>query len=179
MAKLALKEPRTFAPGARVVVRDEEWIVRSARSTSTGGTAVHCTGLSELVRNKDAIFLTDLDEIVELRPEETQLVTDPSPRFRRSRLYLESLLRQSPATDNHLYIGHKAAIKPTDYQLTPASLALEQPRPRILIADAVGLGKTIEAGILLSELILRGRGDGAHRSAAEGADGHGRRRCGG
>ncbi len=148
-----------FAPGARVEVRGEEWMVRKAEQTSTGDTAVHVTGLSELVRNKDAIFLTDLEpDLRVLAPEATELVADPSPGYRRTRLYLESLLRQSPPTDSRLYRCHRGAMNPAEYQLVPAAKALAQPRPRILIADAVGLGKTIEVGILLSELIRRGRG---------------------
>ena len=43
------------------------------------------------------------------------------------------------------------------YQLDPARQALWQPRQRILIGDAVGLEKTLEAGILVSELIARGQ----------------------
>jgi len=148
-----------FAPGARVEIRGEEWIVRKAEQTSTGDTAVHVTGLSELVRNKNSIFLTDLDnEMRVLEPEQTELVPDPSPGYRRTRLYLESLFRQSPPTDARLYRGHHGAMDPAEYQLVPAGKALAQPRPRILIADGVGLGKTIEVGVLLSELIRRGRG---------------------
>ncbi len=150
---------QTFAPGARVVVREEEWLVRSVKRTDTGGLAVQVSGLSELVRHKPAIFLTEIEPIEELRPETTRLVHDPSPRYRRSRLYLESLLRRTPPTDERLYVGHRAAMDPANYQLVPAAQALAQPRPRILIADAVGLGKTLEVGILLSELIRRGRGE--------------------
>lgn len=148
----------TYAPGARVEVRGEEWMVRRAEPTSTSHTAVHVTGLSELVRNKTAIFLTDLDEVRVLKPEDTAFVADPSPQYRRTKLYLESLLRQSPPTDDRLYVGHRGAMNAAPYQLVPAAKALSQPRPRILIADAVGLGKTVEVGILLSELIRRGRG---------------------
>ena len=116
-------------------------------------------GTSELVHGKEVIFLTELDDIQELRPEETVLVHDDSPRYRRTRLYLDALLRRSPATDHALRIGHRGAIRPTHYQCQPAAKALRQLRPRILMADGVGLGKTIEVGILLSELIQRGRGE--------------------
>jgi ERCC4-related helicase len=148
-----------FAPGARLLIRDEEWLVKTTLPTNTGGTAVRVIGLSELVRNHEAIFLTELDKIAEMKPEDTQLMGDDSPQYRRSRLYLESLLRRTPPTDDRIYLGDKAAIDYAPYQVQPARMALQALRPRILIADGVGLGKTIEAGIVLSELIKRGRGE--------------------
>jgi ERCC4-related helicase len=148
-----------IAPGSRVVIRDEEWLVKSMHPISTGGAALRVTGLSELVRDHEAMFLTKLEAIQELKPEDTALVSDDSPQYRRTRLYLESLLRRTPPTDSQIYLGHQAAINPARYQLEPVRLALEALRPRILIADGVGLGKTIEAGMLLAELIKRGRGE--------------------
>jgi SNF2 family DNA or RNA helicase len=134
--------------------------VKRVDATGTGGRSVQVIGVSEIVRHKEARFLTEIEGkgITLLDPAETELVSDGSPQFRNSRLYLESLLRQSPPTGNDLWIGHRAAVDNLPFQLDPALLALEQPRQRILIADAVGLGKTIEMGALLSELINRGKG---------------------
>lgn len=149
----------SFAPGARLLIRDEEWIVKAVLPTNTGGKAVRVVGLSELVRSHEAVFLTELDKVVELKPEETKLVADDSPQYRRSRLYVESLLRRTPPTDEKIHLGDKAAIDFAPYQVQPAHIAMKALRPRILIADGVGLGKTIEVGILLSELIKRGHGE--------------------
>jgi hypothetical protein len=91
------------------------------------------------VRDRDWIFLTALDDVKELKPEDTALVHDDSPHYRRTRLYLEALLRRSPATDDGLYVGHRGAIERTTYQQQPAAKALGQLRPRILMADGVGL----------------------------------------
>ncbi len=154
-----MTQQQVFAPGARVLIRDAEWLIRKVDRTSTGGQAVAVVGLSELVKNKEAIFLTEIDTSIEvLDPIETKYVGNSSTHYRDSLLYIESLLRQTPPTDEKLYIGHRAAIDVVPYQLEPAIQSLQQPRQRILIADAVGLGKTIEAGILLTELIKRGRG---------------------
>ena len=49
------------------------------------------------------------------------------------------------------------AVQVEDYQLVPLLKALQMPRISLLIADDVGLGKTIEAGLILSELLLRRR----------------------
>src|SRR6266545_416077 len=148
-----------LAPGARVLVRDAEWLVRRVDRTSTGGQALSVVGTSELVRDKEAIFLTEVEKKIDvLDPVDTQLAPDTSSSYQASLLYMESLLRQTPPTDDNLYLGHRAAMDLIPYQLDPALQALKQPRQRILIADAVGLGKTLEAGILATELIQRGRG---------------------
>ena len=148
-----------FAPGARVVVRDAEWVIRRVDMASDGSQQVTCDGVSELVRGQEGVFLTSIDADIELLdPATTKLVQDKSPGFSASRLFIESQLRQAVPSDEKIHVGHLAAMDSIPYQLDPAKQALKQPRQRILIADAVGLGKTLEAGILVSELIARGRG---------------------
>lgn len=148
-----------YVPGARVIIRDEEWLIRRVDKTDRNKDVLLAIGLSPLVSGQERYFLPHLENSVEIiDPRNTEFVHDESAGYQKSRLYLDSLLRQTPPTDEKLYIGHKAAIDPLPFQLDPALQALREPRQRILIADSVGLGKTIECGILLSELIKRGKG---------------------
>jgi superfamily II DNA or RNA helicase len=149
---------KDFAPGMRVIIRDEEWMVKKVETNSLGRKTLHCVGISSLVKDHDAFFLTDIEEIEQVDPAKVRLVPDASPFFRRSRLYIESQWRQKIPTDTNLHIGNRAAMDSMGFQMEPAQIALRKPRQRILIADAVGLGKTLEAGILMSELIVRGKG---------------------
>jgi ERCC4-related helicase len=150
-----------IAAGSQVEVRDEEWLVRQVQQTPADGLLVRCIGTSTLVRDTEASFFTNLDRIIPLRPEDTTLVQDDSPNFRTSRLYLEAVLRKTPipATNTDLAVSQHQLLNRLEYQRRAAHKALTGLRPRLLIADAVGLGKTLEVGMILSELIRRGQGD--------------------
>jgi superfamily II DNA or RNA helicase len=149
----------SIAPGSRAEIRDEEWLIRRVDPSADGGWLLTCDGISDLVRGQSALFLTELEDSIEiLDPAKTLLVADTSPTYNATMLYLESQRRRSVPNDERIHLGHRAVMNLVPYQLDPALQALRQPRARILIADAVGLGKTLEAGVLATELMARGRG---------------------
>lgn len=150
---------QNFSPGMRVVIRDAEWVIRRADQATAGGHQLTCDGISEIVLGQERVFLSSLEDRIQiLNPAETKIIGDESSGYADSLLYMESMLRKKATNDASIQIAHQAAMNSVPYQLDPAVQALKQPRQRILIADAVGLGKTLEAGILTSELIHRGRG---------------------
>ncbi|WP_128428055.1 DEAD/DEAH box helicase [Streptomyces cyaneus] len=150
-------------PGTVIEVRDEEWMVRNSKQVRPGEYLIEAVGASDLVRGQQARFLAPtMDEPRILRPEDTRLVPDSSPHFRRSRLFVEAVLRKTalPQRERRLALTDGFLLDRMDYQLRPAAKALANPlRPRLLIGDVVGLGKTLEIGVLLGELIRRGRGE--------------------
>ena len=151
-----------FAAGSAVVVRDEEWIVSSCERIGDGW-CVRCTGSTELVRGTTGTFYTDLDHIEPLDPAGATLVQDDSPRYRRSRLWVEAMLRKTPVPlhEPGLTVSQDMLLDALDYQRQAVAMALDgkRLRPRLLIADAVGLGKTLEIGMILAELTRRGRAE--------------------
>ena len=104
------------APGSVVVVRDEEWLVTGVEQ-SADGALITVQGLTELVRDSQAMFYEDLDEIVVLDPATTQVVADDSPRYRKSRLWLEATIRKTalPIDDDSLETIAGALVDQLDY----------------------------------------------------------------
>lgn len=148
-----------YAPGMRIIVRGEEWIIKRVERNSLGNQTLQVVGISSLVKDYESRFMTDIEKEIEIvDPAKVKLIPDDSAFFKKSKLYIESHLRQKIPTDTKIHIGDKAAMDLMPYQLEPAQIALNRTRQRILIADTVGLGKTLEAGILMSELIARGKG---------------------
>lgn len=152
-----------YPPGSQIEVRDEEWLVRNVTGTDHDGDRIDVVGVSEFVRDQEAVFFTELDNVQLLDPRRTKLTADDSPNFRRSRLFLEAVLRKTPLpqSERGLALADSFLLDSLPYQHRPAQLALsgKNLRPRMLIADVVGLGKTLEIGLTLAELIRRGRGE--------------------
>ncbi|MEU2853968.1 DEAD/DEAH box helicase [Streptomyces syringium] len=151
-----------FAPGAQVRIRHEQWLVKSV-SESRDGLMVEVSGVSSFVRGTDAVFYSGLDAIEVLDPRKTRLVPDETSKHAKARLHLEAVIRKTalPQTEHGIALADSFLMDRQQHQLRPAELALSMrnPQPRLLIADVVGLGKTLEIGITLSELIRRGRGE--------------------
>ncbi len=145
--------------GQRISTRGEDFIVTKTEVNHDGSFIIEAEGISELVKGKRFAFDSTLDRDIRLSdPGQTKLVADTHSGYRKTKLFLETQIRNAAIFSEKVTIGHQGAINAAEYQLTPVLKALQLPRPRLLIADGVGLGKTIEVGIFLAELIKRGKG---------------------
>jgi superfamily II DNA or RNA helicase len=143
-----------FKPGALVHVRDRDWVVLPAADDDLillkplDGSEEDITGI---YRPLD--FEEDLLESAEFPYPQVQDLGD----FASARLlYNAARLSIRNASGPFRSMG-KLSFRPRAYQMVPLIMALRQNPPvRLLIADDVGVGKTIEALIVLKELLERG-----------------------
>lgn len=68
------------------------------------------------------------------------------------------IMKENLVTDFHglQALKYLPNLKPFDYQLTAAEMVIEKMNGKAILADEVGLGKTIEAGLILKEYLIRG-----------------------
>jgi SNF2 family DNA or RNA helicase len=159
ITKQAVEYTMNLTIGQRISTRGEDFIITNTNVNYDGSWLIDAEGISELVKGKRFTFDSRIDtDISPVDPKQTRLIPDTDSGYRKTKLFLETQIRNAAVFSEKITISNKAAINPAEYQLTPVLKALKLPRPRLLIADGVGLGKTIEAGIFLTELIKRGKG---------------------
>lgn len=143
--------PPDFYPGSLVSARGREWIVLPASDPDT--LRLRPLGGGEL--DESLIYLP-------LERQPVRPATFPWPRVDQARnhaasqLLLDALqLKLRNGAGPFRSFGN-IAIEPRAYQLVPLLMALKQATVRLLIADDVGIGKTIEAALIARELLDRG-----------------------
>jgi len=139
----------SFAVGSLVKARGREWVVLPESEGDLlavrplGGTADESTG----------IYLP----LEDVEPASFDL-PDPSRvgDYRSARLLRDALRLSFRSSAGPFRSFASIAVEPRPYQLVPLMVALKLDPVRLLIADDVGIGKTIEAGLVAKELLERG-----------------------
>lgn len=148
-----------FSEGQKITARGEDFLITKVDTNLDGSYLLQAQGISELVKGKYFVFDSSIDtDITTVDPSLTRLIPDVDSGYRKTKLFIETQIRNSSIYSDKITIAPKAAFNLAEYQLTPTLKALKLARPRILIADGVGLGKTIEVGIFITELMKRGKG---------------------
>ena len=142
--------------GQRISTRGEDFLITNIYPNHDGSFILDVEGISDLVKGKRFTFDTSIDkDIKPVDPSNPKFIGDTSPNYRETKLFIESQIRNSTVFSDKITIATKGAFNLSEYQLEPTLKSLQLPRPRLLVADAVELGKTIEVGIFLSEMIMK------------------------
>ena len=148
------------AQGNIVRVRTRHWLVQAVNPANYGTlVSLACADDDAQGEELDVVWEAELDRFI---PGEEAWKNIGNKGFDQPRHFAAFLntIRWNcvTATDSRLFQSpFRAGIRIDPYQLEPLYKALRLPRVNLFIADDVGLGKTIEAGLIATELLLRRR----------------------
>lgn len=143
-----------FSPGDLVRARGREWVSLPAPRPDV-------LALRPLSGNEtDVVILDPALELSTVEAARFDLPDDARPTVQAKAALLADALRLTLRRGAGPFrSAAQLAFEPRTYQLVPLLMALRLQVPRLLIADDVGIGKTIEAGLILRELMDRGEVD--------------------
>jgi superfamily II DNA or RNA helicase len=143
-----------FAPGDLVRARGREWV--ALPSPQDGILALRPLSGGE----NDTVILDPALELPAVEPARFDLPADAAATVQAKAALLADAIRLTLRRGAGPFrSAAQLAFEPRTYQLVPLLMALRLAVPRLLIADDVGIGKTIEAGLILRELMDRGEVD--------------------
>jgi hypothetical protein len=154
-----LVSERAPDPGDLVQVRSRRWLVEDVRMTRDNRSVVALACADDDAQGEELEVFWDYE--LDRRILEGEAWDDLASRGfddpRHFAAFLNTLRWNTvTATDPNLFQSpFRAGITIDAYQMEPLRKALRLPRVNLFIADDTGLGKTIEAGLIARELLLR------------------------
>ena len=150
-------------PGDFVEVRARHWLVEEVEDGAGQAPIVSLSCIDDDAQGDELRVIWEAElgaRLVDDDPWST-LARDGADDAEVFAAFLRTLKwRTATAADRDLFQApFRAGIRLDAYQLAPLSKGLKLPRVNLLIADDVGLGKTIEAALVVRELLLRRRID--------------------
>jgi superfamily II DNA or RNA helicase len=149
------------APGDLVLVRSRRWLVEEVVEPTVRGQStlvrLACADDDAQGQTLDVFWDYEIDRRILEEESWEDLAAKGFDPPRRFAAFLHTLRWNCiTATDPNLFQApFRAGIKIDAYQMEPLRKALLLPRVSLFIADDTGLGKTIEAGLIARELLLR------------------------
>ena len=146
-----MTESATFSPGTLVSARGREWMVLAGSTAET----LRVRPLSGSEEDQTLIYLP-------LEPQAVREARFPAPDVKQlgghdaALLLRDALLLSLRRGAGPFRSFGQIAVEPRAYQLVPLLMALKLDPVRLLIADDVGVGKTIEGALILREMLDRG-----------------------
>lgn len=143
-----------FVVGQKIKTRGRLWEIGEARSFPTG-QILRLMPVGTL-GNDEIEVISSVESVETIPPQDIQWHIGPPKGWEVFHLGIMLSLHQGSEVMQCLSRGR---LEIENYQLIPVLKALARPYQRLLIADDVGLGKTIEAMLIMMELIARRRGN--------------------
>ncbi len=157
------KEACTPTEGAFVNVRGRPWLVDGASGDDAGFPTLTLSSIADDAPGETLEVIWDAEvgaSVIDDSGWDTVGLTAPDSAEVLAAHVRALRWKSATAADRDLLQApFRAGIRLDAYQLLPLRKALRLPRVNLLVADDVGLGKTIEAGLVARELLLRRRVD--------------------
>jgi ATP-dependent helicase HepA len=137
-----------FRPGERVSANGDPFVIEKIESHD---------GLLRYFGNGKTFAEGELDDVQNVSKSDARLIAGRVDSAEQFQFRLDTLTRRADSRRSNAFGLMSSRIDLIAHQLRVAEIASSRRPPRLLLADEVGLGKTIEAGMILARLLATGR----------------------
>jgi SNF2 family DNA or RNA helicase len=140
-----------FLPGIEISARGLRWALVDSLPVGEQ-TLYRVRGLEGAFQGIEIDLLSPLEELI---PIASEINPQKAAPLKNWLIYHQAFLLEQALGSTAILSIQPGRLKTEPYQIVPLMRALKMSRPRLLLCDDVGLGKTIQAALIITELMVR------------------------